>query len=108
MASKWHPWFWGMVVLNPAHSLDLVDEDGNTDHAKIVPFMVLVVVVIAHFMGKPFTVWDQVVMFSASFGYAMWRTFLKSGMLRRADTVATSVVHTITERRDPVLGIDPA
>lgn len=108
MAVKWHPWFWGMVVLNPAHSLDLVDEAGHTDHAKIVPFMVLVVVVVAHFLSNPFTLWDQVVMFTASFGYAMWRTFLKSGMLRRADSSVSMVAHRITERRDAAMGIDPA
>lgn len=69
------------LLWDPVRALDLVDEHGKADHAKVIPTALLVTVVVLRAV-----VWNSVVpsvlellvLFSASFGYGAWRTFLKS------------------------------
>lgn len=109
---KWNPWFWVQAVTDPAYAFDLVDARGKTDHSKIVPFLLLIATVVAHFLGKPFSIGELTVLFSAAYGYGMFRTFIKSGTFKRTETATetktTTINHTIAERRDPERGIDPA
>jgi hypothetical protein len=120
MPRKWSPWTIPAALLDPIDSFDLTDNNGNADHSKVVPFMVIVVTLVFHAIGNPMPLWHVISLVSASFGYGSWRTFLKAKTATLASTSAdnrtdtkvntttTTLNHTITEKRDVALGIDPA
>jgi hypothetical protein len=98
------------AVWEPVRELDLLDKNDKPDHGKIVPFLFLIAAFTAHFF-LPLTWWELSALGSLSFGYGAWRTFLTSktvsGTFNTSTNTSTSVIHTITERRDPEKGIEP-
>lgn len=109
---KW-PWLL-RAVYDPVTALDLRDKNDNPDHSKIIPWMLLVVAVVFHALGMPFTWWELTTLGSLAFGHSVWRQFLASRNVtgsfntnKSANTVE-SITRTFTsEGRDPAAGIDP-
>jgi len=83
---KW----WLLLLWDAVAALDLDDGKGNIDHGKIVgffSFMVCLAVVVLGLAGKIklIPVGHLIVLISASFGWASWRTFLKSRTVKVTD-----------------------
>lgn len=102
-------WPWVFRALwNPVEALDLRDNNNNPDHSKILPWMLLMVAMIFHAVGIPFTWWELTTLGSLAYGYGAWRTFLKAKSVTGTftDKVENIAIH-VTERRDIAEGIDP-
>lgn len=81
---------------------DMVDDRGKPVFSKMAVATILVAVVIAGDM----TLGKIIAIISGAMGRSMWMAFLN----RSKVDVSESIVHeykTITERRDPSLGIEP-
>lgn len=76
MIEKW-PWIF-RLFWNPVEALDLTDDTGKPDHAKVVPVVMQGVIIVFKALGNPFSLLEMIVMLSASYGQAIWRQFLKS------------------------------
>lgn len=103
-------WPWLLRALwNPVEALDLRDKNDKTDHAKVVPWILLMVSIVFHALGIPFTWWELTALGSMAYGYGAWRTFLQSRNVAGTFTekVDHVVTHTIAERRDHAAGIEP-
>lgn len=118
MARKWALWRIPAMIVDPVEGFDLVDNKGEPDQGKIVPFTVIVATLVFHAIGNPMPLWHVITLVSAAFGYGSWRTFLKSKTATltststdnrtQVDTTTRTIQHVINERRDNTLGIDPA
>lgn len=106
--------FWLHLVIDPFTALDLVDREGRPDHGKILPAILLFSAIIAQFLDKQYSLGVLIALGSLSYGYGMWRTFLRS-------KAATATEHTenvnvkikqryeeILSKRDVENGVDPA
>lgn len=109
-------WTWPWLcraLWNPVDALDLRDKDDRPDHGKIVPWTLLVVAIVYHAVGIPFTWWELTALGSLAYGFAAWRTFLQARNVvgtfdaSKVETLEDSVRRTITETRDTKLGIEP-
>jgi hypothetical protein len=99
-------WPWLLRALwNPVDALDLRDKADQPDHAKIVPWILLMISIVFHAVGIPFTWWELTTLGSLAYGYGAWRTFLQAKNV--TGNFASSITHTITEKRDPAAGIQP-
>lgn len=105
--------FWIHLVLDPFTALDLVDKDGKPDHGKILPAILLFSAIVLQFIDKQYTAAVLITLGSLSYGYGMWRSFLKSKAvtsvesLQRIDTTITKRDEEIRARRNVHDGIDP-
>lgn len=105
--------FWIHLLLDPFTALDLVDSRGKPDHGKVLPAILLFAAILAQFIHNPFTSASLIILGSLSYGYGMWRSFLKSKTVLTTEAVAinkteiTQRVEQILERRDVNLGVDP-
>lgn len=118
-------WFERMPFLiqflwHPALALDLVDDNDEPDHSKIVPLLVIVSVLALHACGHPLGVIQFVATLAASYGYGMFKSFLDakqygatatlaenvSSVLNRTENRTETITKTVIER-DPELGVQP-
>lgn len=70
--------FWWRLLIDPVQALDLRDRKGDPDHGKILPAITLFWFMVLATLGKLPSVWYTIILVSASFGWAGWRTFLRS------------------------------
>lgn len=91
------------VLWNPVDALDLRDAEDKPDHSKIVPFITLVTVLVFTAIGIVVSPVQMMILFSASYGYGAWRTFLKSrtvtAKIDRRE-VAEKIEHIVRIERD--------
>lgn len=103
--------FWVHLLLDPFTALDLVDADGKPDHGKVLPAILLFAAIVAHFGHNPFTAASLIILGSLSYGYGMWRSFLKSRSVTATEqTIKQEIIsrhEEILSRRDVNLGVDP-
>lgn len=97
------------LMLDPVRALDLLDKHDVPDHTKIVPFVVLVGVFALKVLGNPFTIAELAIIVPASFGAAMYRSFLRSKQLHvnSSEYTSTSLIRKILDRRNADEGVDP-
>lgn len=99
------------VVWDPIRALDLVDErTGHPDHGKTMPAVVLACVITAQFVGRAFGIATILAVLAASFGAAMFRTFLNTRTVtvqrQELDSTTTTLTGTVAPR-DTAAGIQP-
>lgn len=74
---RYTPWIL-RVVWQPDVELDLLDEQGRPNHAKIMGYYIFSVFVVLSLMDKLPSVGHTIAIISAGFGWVMFRTFLAS------------------------------
>lgn len=99
------------LVWDPFRALDLIDDrTGRPDHAKAMPAVVMAVIIVLHFCHNPLGDMMSIILISAAYGSASWRTFLntKAVTLRRQEIVEDSTSTTVVVApRDTDSGIQP-
>ena len=101
--------FWLHLVIDPFTALDLTDRHGNADHGKVLPAILLISAIVLQFLEKQFSVAVLITLGSLSYGYGMWRSFLKSKTVMSRETLQVNdiTIEQILARRDAATGIDP-
>lgn len=101
--------FWLHLVIDPFTALDLTDRRGKPDHGKVLPAILLISAIVLQFLEKQFSVAVLITLGSLSYGYGMWRSFLKSKTVVSRETLQVKdiTIEQILSRRDAAAGIDP-
>lgn len=85
--------YWLLTLLkNPLEALDLVDDRGRPDHGKVLPALCLIWLLVLLSVGRPLPLGTVIALGSLSFGYAGWRTFLRSRDALRAAAARSALL----------------
>lgn len=90
------------LLWDPIEALDLVDDEGKADYAKVIPVTVIYALLALVFVEKVPSIGIVLALLSASFGQSMFRSFLKARIVSEQATasVAYERRHTTIETRD--------
>lgn len=94
---RWLLW----VLWNPLDALDLRGADGKPDHGKVIGFLGFLAIYLTIFLGLLPPLGHTIALLSVIFGWAGWRSFLKSrtALATEERTVVDETVRVIRERR---------
>jgi hypothetical protein len=82
---RWLIW----LLWDPLAALDLLDDLGKPDHAKVMGLFAFLAIYVTIFLNKLPPLGHTVVLGSLAFGWIGWRAFLKSRVVRSRDEQAT-------------------